>query len=128
MTTSGVMLLGIAVSQVADGDQAALNAVGVWSTEPDGCSVTQVHLTPSMHFSPEAQGYVVTAITFDEVPSGCVGQEYHLALVAVDGTEVFEVTGVLSEDDHGVPIQSADRPRADAVATTVLTMVPDHGA
>lgn len=128
MTTSAVMLAAIAVSQMTGADPAALSAAGAWAAPPVGCAVTQVHLTPSLLYSAESQGYVVSAITFDEVPSGCVGQGYHLALVAADGVPVFEVTGEMGETNREVSVPSADRPRADVVATTVLTMTADGSA
>lgn len=128
MITSAVMLAGITVSRVTGADPAALNAAGAWAAASSGCVATQVHLTPSVLYSSEAQGYVVSAITFDEVPPRCVGQGYHLALVAADGTQVLEVAAVMGEENHQVTIPDADRPRADVVATTVLSMVPESGA
>ena len=128
MTTSVVMLAGIAVSQVTRSAPAALGAANTWLSASTDCSVTQVPLTPSLLYSAEAQGYVVAAITFDEVPPGCVRLDYHLALVAADGAQVFEVTAVMGEANHQVSIPDADRPRADAVATTVLSIAPEIGA
>ena len=122
MTISVVMLAGIAASQITHTDFAALSAAGAWADPPAGCSVTQVHLTPSLLYSAEARGYVVSAITFDEVPPGCVGKEYRLTLVAADGAPVLETAAVMEEENHQVTIPSADRPRADVVATTVLSM------
>ena len=125
MTTSAVMLLGIAANRVADGDQSAFTANGPWPVAATSCLVTQMQLAPSVVYSADDQGYVVSTITFDEVPPACVGLVYHLSLVAQDGTSVFEATGVLRDDDRKVPIPAAARPRADGVSTTVLSVLPE---
>lgn len=121
MTTSAVVLLGIAVGRIAHADQGALGAAEAWSVA-SSCSVTQVHVEPSLEYSAVDQGYVVTTIAFDEIPASCAGLGYHLALVAHDGAQVLEVTGVLDEDGGAVSIPAAERPRADSVASTVLSV------
>ena len=128
MATSVVMLAGIAVSRIAGTGTVAFSAADLRAAAPEGCAVTQVHLTPSLLFSVEARGYVVSAITFDEVPPGCVGQQYHLALVAADGAQVSALTGEMGEEYAQVALPTADQPRADVVATTILSLLPARGA
>ena len=126
MTTCVVMLTGIAVSEIAGPGTVAFSFAEL-RAEPQGCAVNQVHLTPSLLYSAEARGYVVSAITFDQIPPGCLGQRYHLAFVAADGAQVFEVTGEIDDEHHQVVVPAGEQPRADVVATTVLSMLPERG-
>lgn len=121
MVTSAVVLLGIAVGRIAHADQGGLGAVEAWSAASP-CAVTQVHIEPALEYSADDHGYVVTTITFDEIPPSCAGLGFHLALVAHDGAQVLEVTGILDEDGREVLIPTAERPRADSVASTTLSV------
>lgn len=125
MVTSAVMLLGIAAGRIAGGGTgaAAFSAAGAVPAAWAGCSVTQVQVAPTLVYSSDAQGYVVATITFDEIPPGCVSLDYHLALVAQDGTTVFETVGVLGDPEMHIPAQ--DRPRADGIASTILSVGSD---
>ena len=127
MVTSAVVLLGSAVGRLAHADQGGLAAAEGWSVA-SSCSVAQVHVEPSLEYSAHDQGYVVTTITFDEVPASCAGLSYHLALVAHDGAPVLEVRGVLDEEGRAVSIPAAERPRADSVASTSLSVQANGSA
>ena len=120
---SAVVLLGLAAGSAADEGRALLGPVG-----PDtatACSVAELHVTPTLDYSPDARAYVVSTVTFDALPAACVGRDYHLTFVASSGAAIFEVRGVLSETAGAVTIPEASRPPAEAVATTTLTVAAD---
>lgn len=120
VTTCAVMLLGIAGSRVVSVGppwEADLDLPGGGSP---ACAVAQLRLVPALDYSAADQGYVVASVTVEEIPAECVGRSFRLTFSAADGSTVAEVDGASLAHRTILPVQ--ERPRADLVASTALTV------
>lgn len=120
ITVCVVVLLGLAAGSAADEGHALFGPDA--PDAPTACSVDELQVTPTLDFSADDQGYVISTVTFGALPAACAGQDYHLTFAAPSGESILELHGVLGEAAGTVTIPEVSRPSAEAVATTTLTV------
>lgn len=125
VTTCAVVLLGLGVARLTSGGTLGLGAADGGLS---GCSVADVRLSPALDYSARSQGYVISSVSFEELPAVCHGSTYRLTFAARSGSPILELVGVIGESEPGVSIPEARRPRADEVATTSLSVEADESA